>query len=155
MPDPSLWGEPFWTTLHYAALGYPTEPDDASVQAYGAFFKSVGHVLPCATCQQNFRRHTRGMPVEPALQQGRDALFEWTVALHNKVNAEHGKPQWSVARAREYYMSGGWRTLREERAATQRTASIALVGANVAMALAVVMLGSWCVLRRRGAAGAE
>jgi hypothetical protein len=55
------------------------------------FFTSLGTVLPCLSCSTNYQRHLRELPMEPALKKGGNALFEWTVQLHNLTNAESGK----------------------------------------------------------------
>lgn len=89
--NPKVWGPPVWTALHLIALGYPSDPDAPTRDAYRAFFTAVGPVLPCAMCSDHYAEHLAVLPIDPALARGGRALFDWTVALHNRVNAQTGK----------------------------------------------------------------
>lgn len=104
MVEPRVWGPPFWSTVHYTALGYPMEPSEDEVHAYGTFFSTIGRVLPCALCRGNFQKHVYNLPLEPHLLNT-DTLFAWTVALHNAVNRDSGKPELSVQEARDFYLT--------------------------------------------------
>lgn len=96
---PKTWGPSLWRAIHFVALGYPSEPTGDDVAAYGDFFRSLGGVIPCGTCKDNYVRHLAELPPDPYLASGR--LFEWTVAMHNVVNRETGKrdADWTVERA--------------------------------------------------------
>lgn len=86
------------------ALAYPDSPSLTDKVMYQTFFETLGHVLPCGKCCRNYQRHLAEMG--DALQQAlssRSALFDWTVRLHNIVNAEHGKRLWSTMAARRHY----------------------------------------------------
>ncbi len=98
-----MWGPSFWATLHYVALGYPAKPTVAQRTAYGTFFESLPAVLPCGTCAVNLVRHLKGLDLESFLGSG-DALFAWTVLLHNAVNRDLGKPEWQLEQALRHYM---------------------------------------------------
>jgi FAD-linked sulfhydryl oxidase len=89
---PELWGPSTWRAIHFAALGYPSEPTEDDVTVYGAFFETLQRVLPCESCAVNYSKHLSELPIEPFLRSGR--LFEWTVRLHNIVNRELGKRRW-------------------------------------------------------------
>ncbi len=89
--NPKVWGPPVWTTLHLVALGYPEAPDAPTRDAYRAFYAAVGPVLPCATCADHYAEHLAALPMDDALARGGRALFDWTVALHNRVNVQTGK----------------------------------------------------------------
>lgn len=106
--SPSKWGACGWSFLHYVALGYPaTAPSAVDKAKYKAFFSdALPFVLPCKMCRDNMRRHMTHAPPDAALDQGRDALFDWTVRLHNIVNREIGKPTIDVRAARLVYAAG-------------------------------------------------
>lgn len=89
--NPKVWGPPVWTALHLIALGYPSDPDGPTRDAYRAFFASVGPVLPCAMCGDHYADNLVALPIDSALASGGRALFDWTVALHNRVNVKTGK----------------------------------------------------------------
>ena len=104
MVDPTVWGPPIWSTIHYVALGYPTEPTQEHMDVYRTFYMTIGRVLPCYKCRDNFQRHIEAIePIEQALAS-RDSLFAWTVALHNMVNKDGKKPLMDVERAKVYYL---------------------------------------------------
>lgn len=102
MVEPAIWGPPFWATIHYVALGYPKEPTPHEQWAYTQFFTAMGDVIPCGKCRAGYQDKLRAYPVDAS---SGDALFEWTVAIHNMVNESTGKPPWTVAQTREYYLS--------------------------------------------------
>lgn len=88
------WGPVVWYTIHAIALGYPEKPTPEDKENYKRFYQALGHVLPCSKCCKNYRQHLNELPVDLFLSD-RKALFKWTVALHNVVNKELGKPQYS------------------------------------------------------------
>ncbi len=104
---PSKWGACGWSMLHYIALGYPSSRPSALVRRqYGEFFRCLVGVLPCEMCRDNLRRHSTHAPPDKALAEGRDALFDWTVRLHNIVNRETGKEPIDARAARLVYSAG-------------------------------------------------
>ena len=111
---PSIWAASFWQTIHSAALGYPESPTDLNKALYRSFFVNIGDVIPCGVCADGYRRlmlldakHTGGLSLDAAIDRGGDALFEWTVQMHNAVNREVGKPDsdWTPERARRAVMA--------------------------------------------------
>jgi len=104
---PHKWGACGWSFLHYVALGYPADRPTALVRRqYAAFFAALPGVLPCQMCRDNMLRHLTHAPPDRALATGRDALFDWTVRLHNIVNRETGKEAIDVRAARLVYAAG-------------------------------------------------
>lgn len=93
--------------MHVAALGFPDYPSPETVAAYKQFYENFGNILPCKKCSINYAGHLIELPLEDALSS-RDKLFAWTVKLHNIVNKETSKPQWTVDYAREFYLSGAY-----------------------------------------------
>jgi hypothetical protein len=89
---PSRWGSSAWTFIHYVALGYPRKPTPRDIDDYAAFFTSLPYILPCKACRDHMQDHLVDMPIGDALAAGRDAIFEWTVQLHNAVNVSLGLP---------------------------------------------------------------
>ena len=106
--SPQKWGACGWAFVHYVALGYPVDrPSVKDRKQYRAFFvDALPCVLPCLMCRENLSRHLTHAPPDEALTQGRDALFAWTVRLHNIVNRELGKPTIDVRAARLVYEAG-------------------------------------------------
>lgn len=99
---PSIWGRYFWIVIHFTALGYPEDPTQKDRDIYHSFYKNIGQVLPCPKCSRNYERHFQNLPIDLFLDS-RSLLFKWTVQLHNIVNKELGKRQWSIEFAESYY----------------------------------------------------
>lgn len=102
--SPLRWGGCAWTFIHYVALGYPQNPTARDIDDYGSFFASLQYILPCKACRDHMREHVTSMPIDRALASGRDALFSWTIGVHNAVNASLGRPQVRAHDAFRRYM---------------------------------------------------
>jgi hypothetical protein len=98
-----VWGPPMWRTLHFIALGYPTNPTNDHKQAYKHFFENLHHVIPCGLCASNYQQHLQEVDISTFLENT-DTLFAWTVHVHNIVNKENGKREWSVEEAKTHYI---------------------------------------------------
>jgi hypothetical protein len=101
---PEVWGKHLWYSIHFIALGYPDVPTAADKQNYFAFYESLKHVLPCPACAQHYAVHFQNLPIDSSLAT-KNKLFAWTVELHNLVNRDLGKEQWSVDRAYTHYLA--------------------------------------------------
>lgn len=99
---PTVWGKHLWFSIHFIALDYPEFPETEHIEAYKQFFSNLWKVIPCYKCAVNYKRHLTELPIDGHLHS-RDALFAWTVALHNIVNKELGKPEITLAEARKKY----------------------------------------------------
>jgi hypothetical protein len=134
-----VWGPALWRAIHFIALGYPSVPSEADAIAYRTFFENLGKVIPCEVCAGNYRRHFEELPIDGFLlgdrgnaygrvgedggvDVGGHTLFDWTVQLHNIVDAELGKAvsDWTSERAKDALFSGRWTTTST---ASQQTAS--------------------------------
>ena len=106
--QPSVWGPTLWRSLHFVALGYPDSCADEATRDmvrydYKNFFENFWRVLPCKKCSVNYRRHLEELPPIDNYLSCSNNLFSWTVALHNIVNKELGKREYTVEEAREFY----------------------------------------------------
>lgn len=99
---PTTWGPFFWHTMHIVALGYPNEPTYAEKRAAKEFYESFTHLIPCPTCKIHYSDHLKELPITPSLDSRKD-LFRWTVDMHNLVNKDLGKPQYTEADAIAFY----------------------------------------------------
>lgn len=89
--SPEVWGPIFWATIHIVALAYPDNPSYATKRAAKEFFLSLKELIPCPICRVHYTNNLKVMPIEPHLDTRTD-LIEWTIKLHNSVNASNGKP---------------------------------------------------------------
>jgi len=101
--NPAVWGPYFWTTLHMTALGYPESPGMLERNVYKDFYMRFGDILPCGKCSVNYKKHLQELPPIDGFLGSRRELFGWTVALHNIVNREHGKREWTADEAWQHY----------------------------------------------------
>lgn len=93
MVDMDVWGPALWKAFHTVALGYSALPEERP--SYKEFYAGFGRVLPCQTCRQHYAKHFALMNIDRSLGS-RGALFAWTVAMHNAVNAAKGRAEVSV-----------------------------------------------------------
>lgn len=97
------WGKHLWYSIHFIAIAYPQNPTDEEKQAYRDFYEKLYLVIPCKRCSMNYLRHLEELPIDGFLQNNK-TLFDWTVKIHNIVNVETGKPQWSTEDAYLHYI---------------------------------------------------
>jgi hypothetical protein len=92
--SPKIWGRQAWHFIHCVALSYPVNPTEKDKEKYLAFFKSL--VLPCPACLDHFKQNME--KTRPNLES-KQTLFNWTVDIHNSINAEHNKQIFSYDEA--------------------------------------------------------
>ena len=81
---PSKWGPHFWMTLHIACLGCQ------DYKALSEFVEGYVYVIPCLSCREHFEQVLVENPVPEA-----GDFFKWSVDVHNIVNRQLGKPEFS------------------------------------------------------------
>lgn len=92
--SPDVWGPIFWNTMHIVSLGYNLEPSKKEQDDAVKFYKSLETMLPCGICRSHYSEFLREMPVEHAVGS-RDDLIYWVFQLHNKVNVNLGKREFT------------------------------------------------------------
>jgi hypothetical protein len=93
---PSKWGPHFWMTLHIACLGC----QDPKVLA--DFVEGYKEIIPCLSCREHFEQVLVDNPVPET-----DDLFKWSVDVHNIVNKQLGKPEFSYEAALTNIVTSG------------------------------------------------
>lgn len=96
--DPEIWGPPAWKFIHLLTLNYPNKPSFEDKYNYKEFILSLQKVLPCETCSQHFQKHIQNNNFDDILKS-RETLFEWFVDVHNSVNKQNKKKEWSYSKA--------------------------------------------------------
>lgn len=107
--EPQLWGPHLWKSIHYICLGYPNQPTIQDKINYKNFFTTIGPIIPCLKCSNNYQRHLDELPIDPYLND-KQSLFKWSVLLHNIVNIELHKPVITVEKALELYTGSSIKT---------------------------------------------
>ena len=100
--NPKFWGPHGWIFLHSVTMNYPKEPTNEDKTLYRNFFSSLKRVLPCEKCAYHYKQHINDDPIEPALES-RNTLVRWLIKIHNKVNEDLGKPQYTYEQVIEEY----------------------------------------------------
>lgn len=96
---PATWGPYGWKFIHFVTLGYPHNPNIEQKQNYKNFFTSLGNVLPCSVCSNNYKNNLSELPLTDNILDDRDKLIKWAIDIHNMVNKETGKPEMSYEEA--------------------------------------------------------
>lgn len=129
--SPDVWGPYIWFALHFIALAYPQDPTTDDVVTYKYFFENFWRVLPCHKCSLNYQRHLHELPLTETDLACPDALFAWTVALHNIVNKEKNKATWTVEQAKAFYTSSTFHARVAERyGGSQKYVTVATTAAT-------------------------
>lgn len=97
------WGKPFWQTMHYVALKYPSNPTETDKMTYINFYNILGDVLPCEPCRKHYKKMLQDYPMDDTVLKDKDSVFAWTVFLHNQVNKRINKKIYTVEEAKRLY----------------------------------------------------
>ena len=100
---PSVWGPHGWKFLHYVSLGAPDKLNIEEANHYRNFYESLQYILPCKSCAKNYAKNIKDHPIQGHLET-RDQLVRWVIEIHNRVNRELGKREYSVEEALPLYL---------------------------------------------------
>jgi len=91
--SPNIWGPNLWGTLHLLCLTGTITPN---------FVQEFATVIPCPMCASHFSDLLSENPFPDS--DNPSVLFEWSVRLHNLVNARLGKPILSTEQAMQRWV---------------------------------------------------
>jgi len=100
--DPNVWGPHGWQFLHSITLAYPDNPTDNDKQNHLQFFDSLKYILPCDKCKNHYAQTLMTYPIENHLEN-KESLFRWLVDVHNRVNIDNNKREYSYDEVTEIY----------------------------------------------------
>lgn len=100
--DTTIWGPPFWFTLHTISINYPEKPTYIERQQHLLFFESLKTILPCSICRDHYKNFLVDQPISPYLDN-RDSLKKWILDCHNNVNKLNNKKVWTMKESDNYY----------------------------------------------------
>ena len=83
---PEIWGPHAWMFLHTITLEYPENPTSEDKQNILNFINSLGNVLPCEKCKNNFKKHLDKIPLNEKVLSSKQGLVKWLIDIHNCVN---------------------------------------------------------------------
>ena len=83
---PEVWGPHAWIFLHSVTLDYPDNPTIQDKHNMKIFINSLGNVLPCEKCRNNFKHHLKELPITDNVLESKTNLVNWLIDIHNCVN---------------------------------------------------------------------
>lgn len=104
--NPKIWGPAGWLFLHSIAFGYPDNPTKQDKKAALDFFYSLQYLLPCKTCSELYKRDLKSLSKEQSLEtavESKKNLIKWVNLIHNKVNQNLNKKQYTDEEYHNYY----------------------------------------------------
>lgn len=96
------WGNPIWAMIHICAYYAPNTLNRDWALSYKAFISCLMFAIPCPLCRANLVENLGTLNIDNYLRTN-ESVFEYSVALHNKVNKELNKPVISIEEARRIY----------------------------------------------------
>ena len=100
--DPDVWGPHGWYFLHSITLAYPDNPTDDDKTYHKNFFESLKNILPCEKCRNHYIQNLNIYPIDNHLEN-KESLFKWLVDVHNRVNIDNGKREYSYDEVTKLY----------------------------------------------------
>jgi hypothetical protein len=100
--DPIVWGPKLWFFIHTVALNFPNNPSFEEIKNYESFFENLKYIIPCDKCRLHYRQRLSDNPVSKYLTDS-NALFIYTIDLHNEVNKSLGKRIYSYEEVAKLY----------------------------------------------------
>jgi len=87
----SIWGPPLWHSLHSLSFNFPTNPTKQDKKNYAGFLFSLGKVLPCRYCRDNFKDNVKAVGLDNNVFANRENFSRFVYDLHEHVNSRLGK----------------------------------------------------------------
>lgn len=89
--NPNVWGPKAWFFLDTIALSYPQTPTDSDKYNYANFLDSIGTMLPCAGCRDNYKKHLIINPITDKVLESNNNLLDWWIKIHNMARVTMNK----------------------------------------------------------------
>ena len=108
----TVWGPLIWHFLHIVSMNFPVHPTREDKLKYFRFIQSLGDVLPCGPCRNNFVKNIKQSGFGIHVLSSRFEFSKWMYNFHNIVNIMLGKPRYSrsfsdTMNMYEYFRAGG------------------------------------------------
>lgn len=103
--NPSYWGKYFWKTMHYVTFAYPDNPTNDDKQKIIIFITAIANVLPCVACRDHFNQLLKEFPLNDFVLQNKKNLILWLHLMHNIINKQIDKPQYSLDYIKQDYFN--------------------------------------------------
>ena len=87
----SVWGPSLWHSLHTISFNYPVKPSNEDKENYYIFIKSLGNVLPCKFCRENYIKNLKNLKFSKKIFKNRNTFSKFIYDLHEDINCMLGK----------------------------------------------------------------
>lgn len=91
-----VWGPLVWNFLHIISFNYPLNPTKEQKKHYKDYLLSLGNVLPCKYCRDNYRKNLKSAGFSDAKFKNRETFSKFIFKLHNTVNKMLDKPSFKT-----------------------------------------------------------
>jgi len=82
----TVWGPSIWHYLHTLSFNYPVKPTRKHKKDYKNFVMSLGKILPCRHCRENFPNNLKSLPLTNRALKNRHNFSKWMYDFHEQVN---------------------------------------------------------------------
>ena len=104
--NPKIWGSHAWIFIHSIAYSYPENPSKEEKNAIIDFLNSLQFILPCKTCSKLYKDDIKTMMYSVNKASiNRSNLIPWINEMHNKVNKNINKKEWTDKEFEKHYNS--------------------------------------------------
>lgn len=83
----AIFGPIFWTAIHIVSFNYPVKPTTKDARRYERWMRSIGDVLPCKYCRDNFSENYRDAKNGEDVYRDRESFSRFCHRLHSRVNS--------------------------------------------------------------------
>lgn len=85
-------GPCIWEAMHWIAILYPHSPSDEQKKSALEFCTCFQHLFPCTICSMHYRAL---LVTHPPQVKNKTEFIKWTREIHNAVNRNTNKKEWS------------------------------------------------------------
>ena len=82
----TVWGPSLWHFLHTMSFNYPVKPTRKHKNQYKNFIMSLGKILPCRHCRENYPNNLKSIPLTDNVLKNRHNFSKWMYDFHEQVN---------------------------------------------------------------------
>ena len=82
----SVWGPAMWHFLHTISFNYPIKPNKEDKDNYYNYIISVGKILPCKYCRDNYKKNLKNAKFSRKVLKNRETFSKFIYKLHCEVN---------------------------------------------------------------------
>lgn len=99
----AIFGPAFWMTIHITSFNYPVNPTAEDKHNYSNWLWSIGNILPCMYCRENFPKNMEAAHFHEKSLESRDSFSRFCYELHCVVNTMLNKTSPTYEEVRDRY----------------------------------------------------